>query len=504
MTIKEITQLRKSGALAEAFAQAQANLDSNPNDRFNKICMAWCLKDIFEQYCEKADVTRAVNTLDYLAGLQLDACGETLMHNRFVWDMKILLDKFRNTPQQVQVASELFSVVRYLNFVKPDKYYTLLLEIFAAVKTEDKQPWPEFLEFMQWWGFENLMPQDYHTIQLTATHNMPSIAERVYSTYFKVLMAKLEKEEVKPDEVTDFLNLLTNLIDEHKGFQYTLYQMGQILLSINRKEEANAALLKFLKRKHQNFWAWDLFADTVDDDLKFACLCKALTCRADAQFLVKVRLKLADMMTARGFFDEARTEIDEVIRVYSKHKWKIPAHINDRTAAEWYQNAQPFQSNFQFYQEYAGICDELVYSDLPETAIMVTSHNKAKNLCNFITGDMRRGFFFTNNFKEFFNENDIFLVRFDGDILDNRATAVLSLRPETEIAKYIDIFFKNVEGELRLIPGRDFGFIEDIYVDGKLIPYNFESGANVSGTAVRTYNIKKDIWGWKLVNLKVL
>jgi hypothetical protein len=60
-------------------------------------------------------------------------------------------------------------------------------------------------------------------------------------------------------------------------------------------------------------------------------------------------------------------------------------------------------------------------------------------------------------------------------------------------------FQKEVEGPVRIKPGISFGFIGDAFIHPTLISrYKLSDGQNFKGQIIKTYDSKKEKWGWKL------
>ena len=62
------------------------------------------------------------------------------------------------------------------------------------------------------------------------------------------------------------------------------------------------------------------------------------------------------------------------------------------------------------------------------------------------------------------------------------------------------LFLKEVSGAVKIPPGKSFGFIDDIYINPSMVKrYGLSDGIQFSGTAIKSYNKEKKVWGWKLL-----
>jgi len=57
---------------------------------------------------------------------------------------------------------------------------------------------------------------------------------------------------------------------------------------------------------------------------------------------------------------------------------------------------------------------------------------------------------------------------------------------------------KRFEGTLKIIEPHLFGFVDDVFIESKLIKQlSFADGQALSGKAILSFNKKKSEWGWK-------
>ena len=62
---------------------------------------------------------------------------------------------------------------------------------------------------------------------------------------------------------------------------------------------------------------------------------------------------------------------------------------------------------------------------------------------------------------------------------------------------------KDFEGTIKVISPQNFGFIEDIFVEPKIIEESkLTDGQQVKGRAILSFNKKKNEWGWKAIEIK--
>lgn len=501
-TINEITQLRREGKIDEALALAKTMLAQSPSDRYARTTMAWCLKAKCEMSAKSGDYTAFLEAFKHLPELRLGEIGEQTMANRFSWDMKTLFDALARIPEiALSTASQIIEVLPRLSFKKPDKYYTLLADVFMKVRESQNSPWQGFIPFMDWFDFDNFMPEDYQKIPLSNGKSMPSVAERAYSNYYKTLAKGLEQGKDLGDTARGFVQQLKKVCQLYPQFQYIPYHRALLLIALGEKDEARKALLPFIKRRGNEFWVWDALCDTSDDpEVKLSCLCRALMCKTDPNFLGKVHIKAAQLMHELGHDGNARAELRAMQKTYSANGWNIPREAVTIARNDWYQSAIAADNNLEFYKNHLGASEQFLYMDIPETEVLVTYLNREKKICNFITNKRKRGFFSFKGIKVKLFENEILRVRFDAEVSEDKPMRILTLSKPKDISQYVGMFFKKIEGRLNIRDAQQFGFVGDIFVSPDLCSC-LSDGDNVSGTAVLTYNRKKESYGWKAVKL---
>lgn len=421
----------------------------------------------------------------------------------FLWDLKDLFERIKFRPQiLIPLANRVFAKIKSVDFPKKTKQYSLLLDIFLMVRGRHAQPWRNFTDFMDWWGFENFRDEDFMPIELHNGNFMRSLAERAYTRYYKALTSKYHLGECEDSLLVDFLAKLKNLSGSNLEYPYLQYHITQLLLLLGKKDEAHLTILPLVRHRQRDFWIWDALADTVSDpEMALACCCKGLLCRTDPKFLVKLRVKAAQLMHQLGFDGNAKCEIREWHKVYDRYGWRIPMEVVKIVKSDWYQNALPPMSNRDFYITNAAVCDNLIFSNMPEQPILITGINTAKGIVNYMTADRRLGFFFNRGIKTNFTTNTVYLARIEEPEAPGRASQLLTHRKETDLSPYIDIFFRQFSGELRIYQNGAYGFVEDVYINGRHIHPSMTPGQNMCGTASLCFNFKKQDFNWIALSL---
>lgn len=502
MTINEITEQLKSGDIDRTYEEVQKVFAANPDDKDTRIAYSMCVKAQMERAAKAGDDSTLLAELEEYANLRLEEIGEKWRNNKAAWDIRAIILKWKETGEFDPVkVRRLYDAVTQIDFEKPHRYYSILLDAFLRIRDAQEEPWVDMPEMIAWWGLENLLEEDYRRHLLTNGQSVPSLAERAYTACYKCLMRGLEAGEMR-DEAESFIGDLEVLEESHPEFRYVMYQKTRILKALGHTDLALVAARGAVRCRRNDFWSWSLLGDLAEtDDEKAACYSRALMCRTDPGMLVKVRRKLAALMYRAGYYANARREFEKIISIYGYKGWPLPSDLEEISHQQWFEMTPAAESNRGYYQTMAAGAENYLNSDMPETPVLITRYNPQKQTCSFATSDHRRGFFSAKRLNERFADNQIYLVRFDGEINGDKISNVTSVRRATDLAPFDGIFFRQLETELNLRPGMSFLFVDNIYVDGTLLR-GHRAGERAIITAVLYYNMKKDSWGWRAIRMR--
>ena len=259
------------------------------------------------------------------------------------------------------------------------------------------------------------------------------------------------------------------------------------------------SLLPFAKKKLNDFWVWEILAEAFsnDSEIVFACYCKALSCKTPAVMLVSLRQKMAKILIAKKLFNEARTEIDLLVRARVDKGFTIPVEVKNWQLSEWYKTASGSKSNLGFYKTYIPVAEALLFRDIPEELVIVEFVNSNKGVLNYIASETKFGFFKYDHFFSEVKVGDILRVRFKEGYYEGASQLYSANKTNDDVFK--NQFLKQVSGVVKIIPGKSFGFIDDVFIHPSLVTkYKLTDGIQFSATAIKSYNNEKKHWGWKL------
>ena len=503
MSIREVIQLCKADRLDEALQIVSANLESDPENIWNKRAAAWVFYYHLKKYTQPDSFEGLKENLTKIKDLQLPE-DEKMVFDNCAWQIGSLVFTLQKTEHvDYGKINELFEIVKDFHFTKPSEAYSFIYKAFH----KGYQNWSNYLTFADWWNFENLRSEDYLKEEFKGK-KMMSIAEQAYIAYSKKL---LEGEPLDPfgqqraidkEKIQSFLPKLDALIDKHPDYQYPPYFKAKLLLASGNDENALSAFLPFAKQKRNDFWVWELMAEIFSDDkeVQFACYCKALSLKTPVDFLVKLRQTFSEMLIERKMYNEAKTEIQKVIATREKHEWKLSNQIVQWTEQEWYKSAIAKKDNQDLYSSHIKQAEEILFQDILEEIIAVEFVNENKSMLNFVKDKRKFGFFnYSGNLTKP-QIGDLLKVRFNGDGQDGFYKILSAKKADSNATSDA---MKGFEGTIKVISPQNFGFIEDIFIEPKIIEDSkLTDGQPVKGRAILSFNKKKNEWGWKAIEIK--
>lgn len=503
MSFKETKELRKAGKLEEALQMANQALEAEPDNIWNKRAAAWVYYDYLKKYSQPDSFDAFKENLIKIKDLQLPE-DEKMVFDKSAWQIGSMvfgLQKQENI--DYGKINELLEVVKEFHFTRPSEAYSFIYKAFH----KGYQNWSKYLEFTDWWNFENFRPEDYLKEEFKDKKIM-SIAEQAFIAYSKKL---LEGDTVDPfgqqravdkEKIRAFLPQLDKIIDERPEYQYPPYFKAKLLLALGDDENILSSFLPFAKQKRNDFWVWEVMAEIFPDDkeIQFACYCKALSLKTPEDFLVKLRQTFSEMLIEKKMYNEAKTEIQKVIATREKHEWKLPNQIVQWTEQEWYKSAIAKKDNQDLYSSHIKQAEEILFQDIPEEIIAVEFVNENKSMLNFVKDKRKFGFFnYSGNLTKP-QIGDLLKVRFNGDGQDGFYKILSAKKADSNVASDA---MKDFEGTIKVISPQNFGFIEDIFVEPKIIEESkLTDGQQVKGRAILSFNKKKNEWGWKAIEIK--
>ena len=466
MPAKEIKELRQSGKVEEAYVMAKAEFNADLSNIWSKRNLSWVLYAQLDELSSNLDAFLV--KINEVKELNLPESEEMFFDN-----ISIVISKAARVIAQEATLDHnkihrLFDSIKVLSLKRNSKWFSVLFNAMHKGMKDSNR----YIEFADWWDFKNFRAEDFQKEKLPNGKEIMAIAEQAYIAYAKHLLPKQTPHgEIifNKEKAEAFLPVLSQIVEDYPHFQYPAYFNAKLLLALGNKDNVLESLLPFAKKKRNDFWVWEILAEAFSSDPEkvFACYCKALSCKSPEEMLVGLRQKMAKILLSRNLYNEAKTEIDNLINTRTEHSFRIPVEVTNWQSMDWYKTAVPSKSNFGFYKSYLPIAEALLFSDVFEECVLVEFVNSDKKILNFIASEIKFGFFKYDRFFSDVKIGDTLKVRFQGGSNEGMHQLYTAVKINDDVFK--SQFMKEVQGSVKINEGKPFGFIEDVFIGGLTI-----------------------------------
>ena len=417
MNFKEINSIRKSGNIEKAYDMAQeaihmaseasttptteTNNKENDDLLWSKRAMGWVLFDMLKQAADKCDIDGFKKNLQEFLELNFSKT-EKVLYNQVYLQLGRMVFAIQNDDLEERSTEDLIYFIEQAKKIpaeKPSWFHSYFLK--ACFKA--RRNYPDFHAFMQWWDVTNLREEDFETEHYKGQTFSP-LAERVYKYfaeyYLKQLANEIDNQSAEYKEIIEFMKALDVILLKHPQFYELLYFKLKMMLAIgNINEETKVQAIAFIKEKHDEFWAWDILSDYLDDEeLKISALCRACTVNVPEHFLFQVHLKLAKLFVQRKMYFEAWSESQKIIHTALSNDWHIPKMLKDWSTMDWYKKIQTGENPSELrpsnsYYSAKALIEDYVFNDIAEKTVLIDQYNAKRKMFHFFIDDAHHGYF---------------------------------------------------------------------------------------------------------------
>ena len=453
-----IKSLKDAGHYQDALDKVKDLYAENPDDDSVKNAYGWCLHKVIQVEAKEKVINfeRVKVCLDDVFALGLH---NDISFMRYLWGPILTI---KEVEQQI-----------------PLYQYVLQLD-FTTFEREDYEVKP-------YRGSDGMI------------HNWPSLVIRVLRKSLNSLDKTVDREMI----VT-----LRNLAVEHMAYlnestYYLKWSIAKTYVMLHELDTAKQMILDLLQAKPNEFWLWNGLVNTIEDDHIFAlsCYCKSLLCQHRLQFNGAAKLGVIKELVALGQYDMASAELHELVTFRIDNHQTVNDQLNAYLHADWY-NPDAESLPKDFYRENSAIAVEFLCQSLPRTIGIVNYVFKAQNRA-FIAVDGDISLMYQYDSEAPLQEMDVVSVIYtcyedqDGTVKYNVAACE---KVDAEAPVSLVMQFKE---PIKVIDtGLAFTKESNVFMDHKMVQtYNLMSGHIVSGVAVRSFNKKKNCWGWQAIEI---
>ena len=502
----DIKKLRQEGKLDDALKMAQEEFEAAPTNDWTKRNLAWVHESYCKKYAEDGNYQDFINSIRALINLGVNET-EPMLINAIGWRFRSMLSNLENcidgNDERIRVLNEMFELVRKFHFEKPSETYSVLFKAFLKYK----DIWPEFKEFCEWWDFDRFRPKDYVCEEFASGKKESCcLVERAYIAYSKCLLKDSTKDSEK---IKAFVNKLESLAKEHPEMDYPGYFAGKLMIALNENGNDIVAIIRpFIQKRKNEFWAWQLLAESVkenDRDLYLASLLRAIHCGTKDDFLVKIRLMLIEEFVSRQAFCHATQQLTLYCQTKraQKSNWLPTGEVRVYLEKPWYEQYRSAQSE-PFPIDYMALTNNVLFGDTPEQACVVSFINTDKHIANVVYGKKKEGFFkYDSSLCPKIGMKLSIRIQ---EISKNGYIKVLSARISSESDEELD-YYKEVEGTVIYNKNKDIYSFKSGDIICFIPPYYVSQQSLVKDQSIKafilyTYNKKKEKYMWKITSIK--
>jgi len=507
MSFPEVNKLRKAGRMEEAYNLAKKELNSDPDNIWNKRSMAWVLIMYLKQYAYSSENQKFLQTLSEFKDLKMPYNENEAMifDNLKCWIAKFLSQLTKEDNPDTDLFEEFWEYIKEIPYPKPSEMHSSILRFFLKLK--DK--WNKIEDFLDWWDFNHFRKEDYEPLVMEERTVMP-LVEQAYLALAKSIIKgesknPLEyKETINQEKLDRVLKEMQTLYQEHPEYEYFPYYIGLLLSAKGNNTKALGELLPFAREHTGRFWVWTLLGDIhkEDEEIQMACYCRGLMCKEPDKMTIGIRKKLTNLLIKNGFYPEAKYELNKIREIQEENEWKVSNGIKQQMDKEWYANTEMPKNNFHFYKKHAPQANAILAKDLDSMIGVVTNVKKDKKVLGYIIDKNIQGGF---NYSSFMGNPQ------PGDKIELWSVAKTNREGEnyqkviyaeiTEKSPKEDIL-KELNGPIRVLEDKKIGFIEDAFIPPHMVEkHNLKHEQEIQAKAVLNYNKTKNEWGWKVVKL---
>jgi hypothetical protein len=437
---------------------------------------------------------------------EMDKCGyfETAFSaNQIIWQLVSLLSKLREAPDfDLNNFQTIFAYLKKSMHDKPSLAHSLLLKFFL----KRKDHFMVFDEFIEWWNLDNLRDDDYLPEKFNEV-TFPALVETLYAALCKNEMNRISSATgnitpEKRNQIVALASKINALYSQYNNFKFFPYYAAKLLLSVEHRDGLLDNYLPFAQKNAGEFWVWELLADYFNDEieLRIAMLCKAMLCKGKVQMKLGVRTKLFNAFLSRNMLNEAHEELDTIIKIRNENNWKIPKELSENLEKQWYLNSVNARIAQKTYNNAAIKADEILFEGQPKDTAVIAHFNTENKTAILVTEKLKTLYVKMNKYP-IKNPKEGMLIELFFD--NNRQQKHPSWLKISDLKQH-EKLLKTVSGKLNIYKDGQFGKVEDIFVPKHLLALVQKSAIDtyVKVSAIRSYDKKKEQWGWKAILLQ--
>ncbi|PWK16957.1 hypothetical protein LV89_04615 [Arcicella aurantiaca] len=462
-------------------------MTQEPDNLYNRRAAGWVYIELIKSRCNT--VSELNKYLAMIANLMLDN-QELIFWEQLCWQVAKLFFRLDNstTGDCWTMFYDLWSKIPH----NVSLGNSTLLK--AILKHQTEIPYQLFCRDFD--KFNHFQTQDYLPEIMANGKAMPALVERYYIAVAKNWCTLIENDKFSDltYNLSSFLEKLDKVSKEQSKMVYLIYYRAVLRLNLGKFEEAKEIIIPFAQKKQNDFWVWDLLAQLhpTNMDMQFACLAKALLCKASPDFLVKVRQRMIGLLILRQEWNAARVEIDNIIEIRVGNKWQIPVQLREWLSLPEISNANQYTNIHDLYKTHSLEAESLLQNTAKFKGIIWKINPEKKTAQFFVSENVSGGF----NYERLKVKVSIgAFMEFSLVEVNNTDSSfwqvITACKSDDTIPVHLE---KGFSGILKKVGNA--GFVENVFIEPSLV---MNKEGLITGKAIRAFDSSKKIWGWKAI-----
>ena len=307
MSSSEISALRKQGKSFEALELARTEYPENSDDIWFSRQYAWALYD------------HVKNLVDAYESKQL---SPTALSGQL-------------TPYMREFAK----IARPL---RGDSSFSQMIRLAVQVSKD----WQVFLGFARWAGISDFSEKDKAVFVNDQGKTIDSLQKRFKRAICREICRGIAERSLDLNSDQDLIGwgvgILEQSLLEEPNDQWLNYYQSKLHLANGQKDLAIKRLAPVLHRQSRETWPWALLGKILEveqPENALTCYVHATQLAKEEQKVVKVRVRLAQLLTLAGRYNEAAQQAYLALQCREHHAYKVPQELKQLLASDWYQQA---------------------------------------------------------------------------------------------------------------------------------------------------------------------
>lgn len=500
---QEAMKYRKAGDPERALRIARNVLHTNPDDLWMRRAAGWAIYDIIKRLLDKGKSRDVWPWMQEIIALALPS-EEDIFYTQWAWTLLRLFRMANDDPSCTPARLDQWaSAASALSWQRPSEAYSIWIQAIIAYKGH----WPGRKQALSVANLTFLRQEDYLPRRNKQGRAYLSLAESAYGalvkTWLEILTNRTDPQAdvFTEKELGELLERLDVVAATQPAFKLIPYYRARLIRATRGDAEATRVYLPFLVRNTDKFWAWELMGDLLiaDNNRAIACYMRAIRCPGPETYLVNTHWKLARALQASGHEQAACWHMQESLRIRLDNGWSVPATLQqalDRIPPAHRNTQAPDEG---LYKAWAHEADALIDSAAPKITVLISHVNEAKKVLHLVLPEDRSGYAPMPSTPGEWQKDTLLRC-----CVEDRGKGRYHLQTiEKQAFTEVPGLTTYIIADLHRKPGQAFGWVSDAYIPPALLEQTqIPAGTRIKAECVRSYEPRKQRWGWKAIRLE--